>query len=161
MTSLVHAFISSHLDYCNSLFYGCPDYLINQLQLVQNGAARVVMRAGKYDSAKTLCRDLHWLAIKLRIQYKLAILSFKIYYEGKPAYFSQVQSKSSIKETRQSKYPTLQSLAKLKTSCRYGDYCYFKSIPAVFNSLPADLRDVDVYNTFKKKLKTYLFTLAY
>ena len=29
---LVLAFVMSRLDYCNSLLYGCPQYLINRLQ---------------------------------------------------------------------------------------------------------------------------------
>ena len=39
---LVHAFISSKLDHCNSLLHGLPKYLLARLQAVQNAAARVV-----------------------------------------------------------------------------------------------------------------------
>ena len=40
--SLVHAFISSKLDSCNSLLFGLPQTLIDRLQAVQNCAARLV-----------------------------------------------------------------------------------------------------------------------
>ena len=31
----VHAFISSHLDYCNALLFGLPKYQLDRLQKVQ------------------------------------------------------------------------------------------------------------------------------
>ncbi|KAI5614475.1 hypothetical protein C0J50_9062, partial [Silurus asotus] len=46
---LIHAFMTSSLDYCNALLGGCPASLINKLQFVQNAAARVLTRSRKYD----------------------------------------------------------------------------------------------------------------
>ena len=46
---LVHAFISSRLDYCNSILYGCPSCEIQKLQSVQNAAARLITHSKKYD----------------------------------------------------------------------------------------------------------------
>jgi len=40
--TLVQAFISCHLDYSNSMFYGIADGLMSRLQSVQNAAARLV-----------------------------------------------------------------------------------------------------------------------
>ena len=40
--TLVHAFVSSKLDHCNTLIHGLPKYQLNRLQLVLNTAARVV-----------------------------------------------------------------------------------------------------------------------
>ncbi len=39
---LIHAFMTSRLDYCNALLGGCSARLINKLQMVQNAAARVL-----------------------------------------------------------------------------------------------------------------------
>ncbi len=46
---LIHAFMTSRLDYCNALLGGCSACLINKLQMVQNAAARVLTRTRKYD----------------------------------------------------------------------------------------------------------------
>ncbi len=47
--NLVHAFMTSRLDYCNALLGGCPASSINKLQIVQNAVARVLTRSRKYD----------------------------------------------------------------------------------------------------------------
>ncbi len=47
--TLIHAFMTSRLDYCNALLGGCSARLINKLKMVQNAAARVLTRTRKYD----------------------------------------------------------------------------------------------------------------
>ncbi len=58
---LVHAFMTSRLDYCNALLGGCPASSINKLQIVQNAAARVLTRSRKYDHITPILQSLHWL----------------------------------------------------------------------------------------------------
>ena len=42
--TLIHACVSSHLDYCNALLFGLPKYQLVCLQKVKNAAARVIFR---------------------------------------------------------------------------------------------------------------------
>ena len=42
-------FVTSCLDYCNSLLYGLPATTISQMQHVQNWAAHTVTRTHKFD----------------------------------------------------------------------------------------------------------------
>ena len=58
---LVHAFMTSRLDYCNALLGGCPARIINKVQLVQIAAARVLTRSRKYDYISPVLSTLHWL----------------------------------------------------------------------------------------------------
>ena len=62
---LVHAFITSHLDYCNGLLYGLPDSLLNKLQRVQSACARLIFREQKFCHVTSLIYELHWLPIIL------------------------------------------------------------------------------------------------
>ncbi len=62
--TLIHVFMTSRLYYFNALLGGYSALLINKLQLVQNAAARVLTRTGKYDHISPVLSTLHWLPIK-------------------------------------------------------------------------------------------------
>ncbi len=42
--TLIHAFVSCRLDYCNALFIGLPAISIARLQYIKNSAARILTR---------------------------------------------------------------------------------------------------------------------
>ena len=75
--TLVHAFVNSKLDYCNSLAYGLPKYLLQKLQYLQNAAARLITGIRKHDHITPILMDLHWLPVNERIQFKILLLTFK------------------------------------------------------------------------------------
>ena len=52
MERLIHAFISSRIDYCNSLLYGLPSCDIDKVQRIQNTAASLLMGAKPRDSIR-------------------------------------------------------------------------------------------------------------
>ena len=87
--TLVHAFISSRLDYCNSLLVGVSGDLLNRLQSVQNAAARMVTGTRKYDHITPVLRGLHWLPIRQRVVYKVAMLVYKCLHGVAPSYLTE------------------------------------------------------------------------
>ncbi len=90
---LVHAFMTSRLDYCNALLGGCPASSINKLQVVQNAAARVLTRSRKYDHITPILQSLHWLPIKYHISYKILLLTYKALNGLAPAYLTSLLSR--------------------------------------------------------------------
>ena len=64
---LGHAFVTSSLDYCNSLLLGCPTNSLKSLQLIQNTAARILMRTNRKDYISPVLASLHWLPVKSKI----------------------------------------------------------------------------------------------
>ena len=74
--TLVCSLVLSRLDYCNSLFSGCPQYLLDKLQKFLNAAARLVCKANKSDHIHPILETLQWLPVSHRIQYKISTISF-------------------------------------------------------------------------------------
>ena len=87
---LVHAFISSKLDSCNSLLYGLPQSLIDRLQAVQNCAARLVIRSRKHDHITPILKHLHWLPMYSCMKYKKPLLTFKALHGLVPSHKTEI-----------------------------------------------------------------------
>ena len=74
---IVHTFVTSRLDYCNSSLSDCPNKSIKTLQLVQNAAARVLTKTRKRDYISPILASLYWLPVKSRIEFKILLLTYK------------------------------------------------------------------------------------
>ena len=75
--TLVHAFISSKLDFFNALLYGLHRSVIDRLQYVHNCATRLVTRTRSSEHITPVLRRLHWLPVRQRITYKILLLTYK------------------------------------------------------------------------------------
>ena len=69
---LVASMIMSRLDYCNATFAGVADEQIARIQKIQNNAVRLILKKSKRGHVTPLLKELSWLPVKYRIQYKLA-----------------------------------------------------------------------------------------
>ena len=158
--TIVHAFITSRLDYCNSLFFGLPGYVLKRLQRVQNAAARLVFQAKKYDHVTPLLINLHWLPIELRIEYKILLITFKVLHGDAPKYLCDLLIKyTPVRALRSaSKNLLCKPRFNLKT---YGGRSFAVAAPTLWNNLPSSIKDSGTVSSFKKLLKTFLFKKAY
>jgi len=153
---LVHAFISSRLDYCNQLFLGVTGRLLDKLQSLQNAAARLVIGARKFDRITPVMQELHWLPVRQRVRFNTAVLVFKCLHGLALEYLSEYCKLTTGRSHLRSANACLLSV--LCTHTTYGDRSFAVSGPVAWNSLPEALRSSDVTEeTFRRQLKTFLF----
>ena len=89
---LIHTFITRRLDYCNSLRYGVPDYHMQKLQRVMNSSERLIFCAPKHCHITPLLLRLHCLPIRLRIEFKILLITFKVLQGSAPKYLTDLIS---------------------------------------------------------------------
>ncbi len=164
--SIVHAFVTSRIDYCNSLLNGIPEYLFDRVQRLQNAAARIVCGIQKFDHITPSLIDLHWLPVRKRVDFKTLLLTYKALNGLAPDYLSvllvrykQDYNLRSVTDTEKCD-DLLLKIPKTRLKC-CGDRAFSAKAPRLWNVLPYKLRNAKDVEVFKKDLKTYLFKQAY
>ena len=157
---LIHSPVISRLDYGNGLLYGVSDKLLDTLQRVQNVAARVVVKASRYDHITPILKNLHWLPIRYRTEYKLLLLTFKALHHLAPSYLTDLLQLYHPTRTLRSSSDALltEHSARLRN---YGDRAFCVAAPKLWNNLRLNIRECGSVNRFKRLLKTHLFKRAF
>lgn len=159
--TLVHAFVTSHLDYCNSLLFGIPQYQFQRLQKVLNAAARVTCFTPRIAHITPVLMHLHWLPVKFRVDYKIALLVYKALHGLAPSYITELLStKTTSRYQLRSDNQCLLLIPQTKAKT-LGDRAFAHAAPSIWNSLPHHIRQSETINCFKSQLKTFLFKKAF
>ena len=146
---LIHAFITSRLDYCNSLLYGLPHCALTKPQRVQNAAARVLYLAPRFCHITPILYKLHWLPVTFRIDYKIIIITYKAIHGPAPNYSSSlVDLKSNFSYSLRSNNKYLLSNPDFRTLPTIGDRAFVAAAPKLWNDLPLYLRCISGFHVF-------------
>jgi hypothetical protein len=153
----VRSLILSRLDYGNSLLGGLSATETLRLQRLQNRAARLVYFVGRRTSAPPLLRELHWLPVQQRIEFKILVHVFNCLHGTSPIYLQDLlkyykpgrQGLRSCQDKTRLEIPT--------TKKSFGDSAFYVLGPKLWNHLPCTIREARSVQCFKKLLKTHLF----
>ena len=141
--------------------------ILNFQIFAKNRKTGICFYLGRYTSITPVLKKLHWLPVEQRIVFKTVTLVYKYLHTGFPRYFSpHLSSYSSSYSTRRSESggnflvipkfcPSVHKSVK-----QFGNSFAFDA-PTVWNTLPGVIRASPSLASFRKQLKTYLYTKAY
>ena len=118
----VHIFISETLVElgccCHGILFNLPKNKIERLQRIQNQAARMLKRIPRRNHITPVLKDLHWLRINERIEFKILILTHRAFYKTGPRYLSELIKKhNSSNRTRRANDHCLLSIPLISKMC--------------------------------------------
>ena len=168
---IVHAFVASKIDYCNSLLYGTTERVLHPMQVVLNAAARIVVGAGRREHRKPIPRELHWLhswwaplaSSSTTDSVQDGCPRFPLYPSVCPdvslwyVYIHGWRSWTMSPEVRTPRRGCC--TANFHEAIIYWPRSFRSAGPIVWNSLPCELRDKKItLLMFWRKLKIFLFS---
>ena len=157
---VVQALILSKLYYCNSLLVGTPECHLSHLQHVQNMACRVVCNLRKFDHVSPSMHSLHWLNVQERITFKIAYMVYCCKMGLARDYLADLLPSATHNCLLRSSTSGSIPPAKCQTSLTsIGSFSVVG--PKIWNNLPPAVRSKESTNTFRKCLKTFLFSHSY
>ena len=156
LEKIIHAFVSSRLDYCNGLYSTLSSSSIHRLQLIQNTAARILTNTTRRAHITPVLAALHWLPIKSRIDFKILLITYKALHDLAPSYISELlHDKPNVRPLRSSNKGLLViPPSNLKTK---GDRAFEVVAPTLWNALPLAIKNAPSVDVFKNLLKTHLY----
>ncbi len=139
LETAIHAFITSQLDYCNSLYSGISQSSISRLQLVQNAAAILLEGKRKYEHITPILMSLHWLPVKYRIDFKIVLFVYKALNNLAPQYLTDLLLPYTLSRTLRSCDLGLLIVPRVKLK-NCGDRAFATAGPKLWNILPPFIR---------------------
>ena len=162
---MVHSNILCFIDYCNSVYCGLTEKNLQKLQKIQNNAVRFIY--GLYgnklkEPISPYLKKLHFLPVRFRIKFKIALLVFKCINNTGPEYLKELLCIREVKR-RSSRLDDDFYLLKMPPKCNFSrsEAAFSHQGPIIWNELPFSVRSLTSLHEFKSSLKTYYFNKAF
>ena len=151
--------------YCNSVYCGLTEKNLQKLQKIQNNALRFIY--GLYgnklkEPISPYLKKLHFLPVRFRIKFKIALLVFKCINNTGPEYLKELLCIREVKR-RSSRLDDDFYLLKMPPKCNFSrsEAAFSHQGPIIWNELPFSVRSLTSLHEFKSSLKTYYFNKAF
>ena len=124
----------SRLDYCNSVLHGIPKYQRDKLQRIQNVAARTITGTRSTDHITPILKNLHWLPVEARINFKILLIAYKILNGQSTSYLESILQEYHPSRTLRSSTRLLLCIPSIKFNS-YGGRAFSAAAPELWNSI--------------------------
>ena len=150
---VIHALVSSRLDMPNSLLK-----VTGRLQCVQYAGARLITGVGKREHIMPILKQLHWLPVSKRIEFKILVITYKGLHGFATRYISHADMLQLYVPNRPFRSSNKNQIVVPKWNMKsYGWRAFSNVAPRLWNQLPDNIKDCTTLNLFKNRLKAYLF----
>jgi len=160
LLTLLRALVITSIDYCCSVLTGVSGALLRRLQSVLNAAARLVFSVRRSEHTTSLLRELHWLKVPERFQFRLCVLTHHCLHSTAPPYLAEMLHRTADVASRRRLRSAATSTLVLPLTRRstLGERAFLVAASRAWNSLPASVKDIQSFPAFRQKLKLTLFS---
>ena len=163
LKTLPSALVSSRIDYGNMALVSLPRVATQSIQSIINTTVRLITGVRKYDHITSVLKELHWLKIYERIEYKIALQMYKCLSNEGPAYLTrELVPVANLPEKQKLRSDKSKDVVPNKHKLKsLGLRRFSVSGPKLWNNLPNSLKSSSSKKSFCRSLKTYLFNKSF
>ena len=127
----------------------------------------VVTHSSKFSHITPQLKKLHWLPVRYRVQFKIGLITYKIFKQGQPVYLRElihpyISSRNTRCSTPKLKFlhtPTFD--CRIHKSIKHFSNSFSHYAPVLWNSFPFQIRNSPSVASFRKHFKTHLFNSSF
>jgi hypothetical protein len=148
---MVDALVLSRVEYCVTLLYGVSDMVLNKLDRLIRAGVRVIERVPKSLDVKPFMHNV--LTVRQRIFLRMALIMFVVMQCSMPLYLHDLLPLSPLNPSQKHlRSHSLQLLPTVRTRTENGKRSFCFAGARIWNSIPFDIRKINSYSGFRRKM---------
>ena len=160
--TLTVALVDQRLDHGNSTLVGIPSYLMRRLQSALKAAARLIFHLRCSDNITDALVSLHRLRVPERIQFKIAVLTYRVFHGNAPRYLGPLTSTIDVPGRRALRSAGTDRLVVPPVIFNtVGSRAFPVAAAHTWNSLPEHTVSASTLQSCKRHLKTFLLQQSF